>query len=65
LAPYFPVIFCQREEVLDSADIRILADCIRARKKPGNDSDALKNFEPISRDECYYPIAAIIPRPRS
>jgi hypothetical protein len=49
------MVLCDREKVRYLSSLRLFVKHVNSCKKAGDDSDALKDFEPVSRDELPLP----------
>ena len=50
------MIFGEREKIRDASRYGFFVQRVGSRKKTGNDSDALKNVDPMFDDKLSYPI---------
>ena len=51
------MVLCNGEQVRHPPSFRLFVQSVSSRKKAGNNSDALKNVEPMFGYELSYPIA--------
>ena len=54
--PNLTMVFGDREQISHTSSFRLFVQSVTSRKKAGNDSDALKNVEPMFGYEMSYPI---------
>ena len=63
--PNLTMVLCDSEEVRYPSRFGFFVQRVSSRKKAGNDSDALKNVDPMFGYELPYPITTIIPQRRA
>ncbi len=51
------MVFCDREKIRYTSSFRLFMQCVSSGKKAGNDSDALKDVDPMFGYKLPYPIA--------
>src|ERR1043165_7480317 len=54
--PNLAVMLCDGEQIANLPSLSVLPNCVGSGKKAGDDSDALKNIDPMFGYEFPYPI---------